>query len=60
MAEAIKRAVRSFAGGIRYITLSPARRGFRPRRCDPSRYWFKTGERMARATKEVGRAIAAK
>lgn len=58
MAEVIKRAVRSFAGGIRYITLSPAPRSPRQRR-DPSRYWFRTGERMSRAAKEVGRAIAA-
>lgn len=53
----LRRAVRSLLSGLRYITLAPPPRRARVRR-DPSRHWAKAGERLSRASSEVGRALA--
>ena len=57
MAEKLKKAVRTFLGGVRCISLAPAPRRPRVRR-GPARCWLKTAERLSRATEEVGRALA--
>ena len=57
MAETIKIAIKTLAGGVKHITLAPQPR---PRhiRQSPSRYWIRAGERLSRATAEVGRELA--
>jgi hypothetical protein len=57
MAERLRRTVRSLFSGLRYITLAPPRPRRHVRR-DPARHWIRAGERLSRATEEVGRALA--